>query len=64
LSFLGLGVPPPTPSWGQMIGVLKDYIFINAWPVVIPSIVLLATVLSVNVLGDWLQDRLNPELQR
>jgi peptide/nickel transport system permease protein len=47
-----------------MIGVLKDYIFINAWPVVIPSIVLFATVLSVNVLGDWLQDRLNPELQR
>ena len=64
LSFLGLGVPPPTPSWGQMIGGLKNYIFINAWPVVVPSIVLFATVLSVNVLGDWLQDRLNPELRR
>lgn len=64
LSFLGLGVPPPTPSWGQMIGSLKNYIFINAWPVVVPSIVLFATVLSVNVVGDWLQDRLNPELRR
>jgi peptide/nickel transport system permease protein len=64
LSFLGLGVPPPTPSWGQMIGGLKNYIFINAWPVVVPSIVLFATILSVNVLGDWLQDSLNPELQR
>jgi peptide/nickel transport system permease protein len=64
LSFLGLGVSPPTPSWGQMIGGLKNYIFINAWPVVVPSIVLFAAVLSINVLGDWLQDRLNPELQR
>lgn len=64
LSFLGLGVPAPTPSWGQMIGTLKDYIYINAWPVVLPSIVLFATILAVNVLGDWLQDRLNPELRR
>lgn len=64
LSFLGLGVPPPTPSWGQMIGGLKNYIYINPWPVVVPSAVLFATVLSVNTLGDWLQDRLNPELRR
>ena len=64
LSFLGLGVPPPTPSWGQMIGGLKNYIFINPWPVVMPSVVMFATVLSVNVVGDWLQDRLNPELRR
>jgi len=64
LSFLGLGVPAPTPSWGQMIGTLKDYIYINAWPVVLPSIALFATVLAVNVLGDCLQDRLNPELRR
>lgn len=64
LSFLGLGVPPPTPSWGQMVGELKNYIFINPWPVIVPSVVLFATVLSTNVLGDWLQDRLNPELRR
>lgn len=64
LSFLGLGVPPPTPSWGQMVGELKNYIFINPWPVIVPSIALFATVLSTNVLGDWLQDRLNPELRR
>ena len=64
LSFLGLGVRPPTPSWGQMVGTLKDYLFINAWPVLVPSCMLFATVLAVNVLGDWLQDRLNPELQR
>lgn len=64
LSFLGLGVPPPTPSWGQMIGSLKDYLYVNPWPVVVPGIALFAAVLAVNVVGDWLQDRLNPELRR
>ncbi len=64
LSFLGLGVPPPTPSWGQMVGALKNYLFINPWPVLVPSLALFVTVLAINVVGDWLQDRLNPELRR
>lgn len=64
LSFLGLGVPPPTPSWGQMVGSLKNYIFINPWPVLAPSLILFVTILAVNTIGDWLQDRLNPELHR
>jgi peptide/nickel transport system permease protein len=63
LSFLGLGVMPPMPSWGQMVGRLKDYLFNNPWPVVFPSIVLFITILAINLLGDWLQDRLNPELE-
>ncbi|WP_353173633.1 ABC transporter permease [Paracandidimonas soli] len=63
LSFLGLGVRPPTPSWGQMVGSLKDYIFTNYWPVLVPALALFLTVLAVNILGDWLQDTLNPELQ-
>ncbi|MFA5487694.1 MAG: ABC transporter permease [Candidimonas sp.] len=63
LSFLGLGVRPPTPSWGQMVGSLKDYIFTNYWPVLVPALALFFTVLAVNVLGDWLQDTLNPELR-
>ncbi len=62
LSFLGLGVMPPQPSWGQMIGTLKDYLYTNPWPVVFPALVLFATILAINLLGDWLQDRLNPEL--
>ena len=62
LSFLGLGVTPPQPSWGQMVGTLKDYLFTNSWPVVFPSLALFLTILAVNILGDWLQDRLNPEL--
>jgi len=63
LSFLGLGVMPPMPSWGQMVGRLKDYLFNNPWPVVFPSIVLFITILAINLFGDWLQDRLNPELE-
>lgn len=62
LSFLGLGVTPPQPSWGQMVGTLKDYLFTNPWPVVFPSLALFLAILAVNILGDWLQDRLNPEL--
>ncbi|OAE62288.1 ABC transporter permease [Achromobacter xylosoxidans] len=64
LSFLGLGVRPPVPSWGQMVGSLKDYLFTNPWPALVPALALFFTVLAVNVLGDWLQDVLNPELQK
>ncbi len=62
LSFLGLGVMPPRPSWGQMVGDLKDYIQITPLPVIFPSITLFLAVFSINTLGDWLQDRLNPEV--
>jgi peptide/nickel transport system permease protein len=64
LSFLGLGVMPPQPSWGQMAGALKDFIFLNPWPVVFPSAVLFLAVFSINMIGDWLQDYLNPEIVR
>ena len=64
LSFLGLGVMPPQPSWGQMAGTLKDFVFINPLPVVFPSVVLFLAVFSINLIGDWLQDRLNPEIVR
>ena len=47
-----------------MVGSLKDYLFTNPWPVLVPALALFFTVLAVNVLGDWLQDALNPELQR
>lgn len=64
LSFLGLGIMPPSPSWGQMAGSLKDFIFINPLPVVFPSVVLFLSIFSINMVGDWLQDRLNPEIIR
>jgi len=61
LSFLGLGIAPPTPSWGQMIGSLKDYIFNAPWCVAMPSFVLMLVVLALNVAGDLLQDAFTPE---
>jgi peptide/nickel transport system permease protein len=64
LSFLGLGVMPPRPSWGQMVGDLKDYVEINPLPVIFPSAALFLAVFSINTLGDWLQDRLNPEVEQ
>ena len=64
LSFLGLGVMPPQPSWGQMAGTLKDFIFINPLLVVFPSVVLFLAVFAINMIGDWLQDWLTPEIIR
>lgn len=64
LSFLGLGLMPPAPSWGQMVGTLKDYLFTNAWPAVFPALALFLSIFAINMLGDWLQDHLNPEMPR
>lgn len=57
LSFLGLGVPPPTPSWGSMLADGRDYIYNAWWLTVIPGLAILVLVLSVNLVGDWLVTR-------
>lgn len=64
LSFLGLGAPPPTTSWGQMVGSLKTYIYNNSWPILFPSLMIFLVIMAVNVLGDWFQDYINPEGRR
>ncbi|WP_011581710.1 MULTISPECIES: ABC transporter permease [Chelativorans] len=64
LSFLGLGAPPPNTSWGQMVGSLKPYIYNNPWPIVFPSLMIFFVIMAVNVLGDWFQDYVNPEVRR
>jgi peptide/nickel transport system permease protein len=56
LSFLGLGVPPPLPSWGLMIAEAKDYMFFSSWVIVIPGVCLFVLVLGINLLGDGLRD--------
>jgi peptide/nickel transport system permease protein len=61
LSFLGLGVPAPLPSWGLMIAEARDYMFFQPWVIVIPGIALLVLVLGINLLGDGLRDLLAPE---
>jgi peptide/nickel transport system permease protein len=60
LSFLGLGVQPPTASWGVMLSVGRNYVANAWWLSVIPGAALFLLVLSVNVLGDFLRDRLDP----
>jgi peptide/nickel transport system permease protein len=56
LSFLGLGVPPPLPSWGLMIAEAKDYMFFSPWVIMIPGVCLFILVLGINLLGDGLRD--------
>jgi peptide/nickel transport system permease protein len=63
LSFLGLGVQPPTPSWGNMLTVGKDNIEIAWWLSFFPGMAILLTVLGYNLLGEGLQDALNPRLK-
>ena len=64
LSFLGVGVPPTSPSLGTLIRVGNDFLFSGEWWITIfPGLALVLIVLSVNLLGDWLRDALNPRLQ-
>jgi peptide/nickel transport system permease protein len=58
LSFLGLGVPPPLPSWGLMISEAKDYMFFTPWVIMVPGIALFVLVLGINFMGDGLRDLL------
>ena len=64
LSFLGVGVPPTTPSLGTLIRIGNEFLFSGEWWITIfPGVALILFVLSVNMLGDWLRDALNPKLQ-
>ena len=58
LSFLGLGVPPPLPSWGLMISEAKDYMYFSPWVIMVPGVALFVLVLGINLLGDGLRDML------
>jgi len=62
LSFLGLGVPPSVPAWGSMLAEARDYVRDAWWPVTFPGLAIMLTVLSINALGDWLRDYLDPRL--
>jgi peptide/nickel transport system permease protein len=64
LSFLGAGVPPPTPTWGSMIAEGRDYIASAWWVSFFPGLAILVTVLAFNLFGDWLRDALDPTLRQ
>jgi peptide/nickel transport system permease protein len=63
LAFLGFGVPPPYPTWGQMLNVSREYLYFP-WLAIWPGLALTATVFGFNVLGDALRDVLDPRLRR
>ncbi len=64
LSFLGVGVPPPTPTWGGMLSDGRAFLDTAWWIAFFPGVVLMLTVLGVNLLGDWLRDVLDPRMKR
>ncbi|XWN34001.1 MAG: ABC transporter permease [Devosia sp.] len=63
LSFLGIGIPRPTPAWGLLVADGRQLIVSAWWISFFPGLAILLTVLSVNLLGDWLRDRLDPKLR-
>ena len=63
MSFLGLGVQPPTPSWGVMIADSRSYMQIAPWTVLVPGAALMITVLAFNFMGDGLRDALDPKMK-
>ena len=63
LSFLGLGVQPPTPTWGWMLSDGRNYLATAWWLATLPGLAIMLTVLAVNLLGDWLRDTLDPRLK-
>ena len=63
LSFLGLGIQPPTPAWGSMVAAGRDYLLTAWWASTLPGIAILVLVLSINVFGEGLRDILDPRLK-
>lgn len=63
LSFLGLGVQPPTPTWGAMVGLNRIYIHSAPWMIIFPGFAIAITAFAFNILGDALRDYLDPHLQ-
>jgi peptide/nickel transport system permease protein len=64
LSFLGAGIPPPTPAWGSMIAEGRDFVTSAWWVSFLPGLAILLVVLAFNLLGDWLRDTLDPKLRQ
>lgn len=64
LSFLGAGVPPPTPVWGSMIADGRNYVTTAWWMTVFPGLTMMVVILAFNLLGEWLRDALDPRLRQ
>ncbi len=64
LSFLGLGVQPPTPEWGSMLSSARTYMRDYPYMVIFPGLAIMTTVLALNLFGDGLRDALDPKLKK
>jgi peptide/nickel transport system permease protein len=64
LTFLGLGLSPETPTWGGMLSDGRVYLNSAWWIATFPGLAIMLTTLAINMLGDWLRDRLNPRMQQ
>ncbi len=64
LSFVGAGIQPPKPAWGVMTNEGRDYLTIAPHQVLVPSLAIFLVCLSLNFLGDWLRDRLDPRMRQ
>jgi len=64
LSFLGAGIPPPTPTWGEMVASGRAYIASAWWLTLFPGIAIALVVMAFNLIGDWLRDHLDPRLRQ
>jgi peptide/nickel transport system permease protein len=64
LSYLGAGIPPPTPAWGAMVSEGRSYLASSWWIAFFPGVAIFLTVLAFNFLGDWLRDFLDPRLRQ
>ncbi len=64
LSFVGAGIPSPTPAWGLMVSEGREYISTAWWSAFFPGLAIFLVVMSLNFLGDWLRDRLDPRLRQ
>jgi peptide/nickel transport system permease protein len=64
LSFLGFGIQPPTPTWGNMLTNAQQYMIDTPWLAVYPGLLIFLTIVSVNYVGDGLRDALDPKLKR
>jgi peptide/nickel transport system permease protein len=64
LTFLGLGIPPSTVTWGNMLASGREYVFTSWWLTTMPGVTIFVAVLAINLLGDWLRDVWDPRLRR
>lgn len=63
LSYLGMGISPPTPEWGSMLSASRNYLQDNSYMAIFPGLAIMLTILALNLLGDGIRDAADPKLK-